>query len=125
MRSPSIKAVSRWPSLAPTPCISSTTWSPKVSDSSKPLLDVAVERLSECPEINITITGHTDSIGAAEYNNGLSYRRAEATKNYLVGAGVSASRLSAEGVGEAQPVASNDSQNGRAENRRVEIGPSN
>jgi outer membrane protein OmpA-like peptidoglycan-associated protein len=96
-----------------------------VSESSKPLLDVAVERLSECPEINITITGHTDSMGAAEYNNGLSYQRAEATKNYLVSKGVSASRLSAEGVGEAQPVAPNDSKDGRAQNRRVEIGPSN
>ena len=51
---------------------------------------------------------------AAEYNNTLSYRRAEATKNYLVGQGVSASRLSAEGVGEAQPVASNDSEDGDA-----------
>ncbi len=95
-----------------------------VTDSSKPILDVAIERLNECPQINITITGHTDTLGSAGYNNDLSYRRAEATRNYLVGHGVSTSRLSAEGVGESQPLASNDSTEGRAQNRRVEIGPS-
>ena len=97
----------------------------EIASSSRPVLDVAVERLGECPQINITITGHTDGIGSAEYNNSLSYKRAEATRNYLIGKGVSAGRLSAEGVGEADPVASNQTEEGRALNRRVEIGPSN
>ncbi|MGI9590189.1 MAG: OmpA family protein [Myxococcota bacterium] len=97
----------------------------ELTSSSKPVLDVAVERLNECPEISVTITGHTDSIGSPEYNNNLSYRRAKATRDYLVGRGVSAGRLSAEGVGEAAPIAPNDTSEGRAQNRRVEIGPSN
>lgn len=94
-----------------------------ISESSKPLLDVAVERLNECPEIKITIAGHTDSIGSEAYNNTLSYRRAEATKNYFVSKGVSAGRLSTEGLGESDPIAPNDTAEGRAQNRRVELSP--
>lgn len=96
-----------------------------ISSSSKPLLDVAIERLGECPEISITIGGHTDAIGAAEYNNTLSYRRAVATKNYFVTKGIAEGRLSTEGYGESQPVATNDTSEGRAINRRVEIAPAN
>lgn len=69
----------------------------------------------------IIVSGHTDSIGADAYNQRLSLRRAEAVKRYLVGKGIPATRITAEGKGEKQPVASNRTRDGRAKNRRVEI----
>src|SRR5690606_23930377 len=66
-------------------------------------------------------TGHTDSIGTEEYNQGLSERRANAVKEYLISLGVPADRIYTEGKGETQPVASNSTREGRAQNRRVEI----
>ena len=66
-------------------------------------------------------TGHTDSIGAEEYNQGLSERRANSVKQYLVGKGIAADRIYTEGKGELSPVASNATREGRAQNRRVEI----
>jgi OOP family OmpA-OmpF porin len=69
----------------------------------------------------IIAVGHTDSIGSAAYNQGLSVRRAEAVKTYLVGKGVERNRVYTEGKGEAQPVADNRTGEGRAKNRRVEI----
>ena len=69
----------------------------------------------------ITITGHTDSAGASEYNRTLSERRAEAVKAYLVSKGLSGDRIVTKGAGDAQPVASNKTAAGRAQNRRVDI----
>jgi OOP family OmpA-OmpF porin len=69
----------------------------------------------------IIATGHTDSRGADTYNQKLSVKRADAVKTYLTGKGVEASRVYTEGKGEAQPVADNKSDDGRAKNRRVEI----
>ena len=65
--------------------------------------------------------GHTDSIGSEQYNQGLSERRANSVKNYLVSKGISADRIYTEGKGELSPVASNATREGRAQNRRVEI----
>lgn len=70
---------------------------------------------------SIIIEGHTDSVGSEAANIGLSQRRAEAVRSYLARQGVSASRLSATGLGESAPVASNDSATGRQQNRRVEV----
>jgi len=95
----------------------------EIRDSSKPVLDVAIARLGECPEIHVTITGYTDSIGTEAYNNGLSYRRAQATRNYFVEKGIAPGRLDTEGLGEADPIAPNDTAEGRAQNRRVELSP--
>ncbi len=94
-----------------------------LSEKSKEVLSVAVRQLGECPEIRLTVSGYTDSIGTATYNNGLSFRRADAAKDYLIAHGVKASRLDAEGFGESDPVASNGTAVGRAENRRVELAP--
>ena len=94
-----------------------------IQSGSRPVLDVAVEQLSGCPDIRITIGGHTDAIGAEAYNEGLSGRRAEATRQYFIDKGISPGRLEARGYGESQPVASNDSADGRAQNRRVELSP--
>lgn len=65
--------------------------------------------------------GHTDSIGSEQYNQGLSERRANSVKNYLVTKGIAADRIYTEGKGESSPVASNATREGRAQNRRVEI----
>ncbi len=69
----------------------------------------------------IIAVGHTDSIGTEAYNQKLSIRRAEAVKEYLVSQGVERNRVYTEGKGESQPVASNKTAAGRAQNRRVEV----
>ena len=65
--------------------------------------------------------GHTDSIGSEQYNQGLSERRANSVKNYLVSKGIAADRIYTEGKGETSPIADNATREGRAQNRRVEI----
>ncbi len=86
------------------------------------LNQVAAE-LRQQPGVRYEITGHTDSIGSDAYNQRLSEQRAEAVRAYLVGQGVNAGQLSARGYGETRPVASNETSEGRAQNRRVEIRP--
>ena len=71
--------------------------------------------------VDINVIGHTDSMGSAEYNQGLSERRAMAVKEYMVSEGIDASIIDVSGKGESAPVASNDTDEGRALNRRVEI----
>lgn len=84
-------------------------------------LRTLAQSLDKYPGSDILIIGHTDQIGAATYNQGLSERRAAAAANYLVSEGVSRSRVATRGMGEADPVASNDTEAGRAQNRRVEV----
>ncbi len=88
----------------------------------------ATQRLTEAAAIitsnstaNYEIVGHTDSVGSEDYNKSLGYRRAVAVLNFLTRNGVRQSRLSTESFGELHPVASNDTEAGRAQNRRVEI----
>ena len=85
------------------------------------ILDRVVTGLNDWPEVRVEIGGHTDSTGEDAYNMGLSQRRAESVRSYLVSKGVKASRLEAKGYGETKPVASNDTNEGRAKNRRVEL----
>ena len=73
------------------------------------------------PENDILVKGHTDSSGSEKYNQELSERRAKAVKNYLIVRGVSGQRITSIGFGETMPIASNDTPEGRQENRRVEI----
>ncbi|MFN8627242.1 MAG: OmpA family protein [Candidatus Binatia bacterium] len=87
----------------------------------KPILDEAVRVLKQEGSVDIVVEGHTDSVGTEQYNLGLSRRRAETVRTYLVDHGIARSRITAEGLGEAKPVASNDSADGRAQNRRVEL----
>lgn len=84
-------------------------------------LDKLSEVLVNNPDTNINIYGHTDSKGSDDYNQKLSERRANAVKSYLVSKGIAASRMFALGEGEAMPIASNDTDEGRAKNRRVEF----
>lgn len=88
---------------------------------SEPLLDQVAAMLKEHGDWTVTLEGHTDNVGGASFNLDLSTRRAAAVKTYLIKAGVPAARLSSKGFGFDKPVASNDTQGGRAENRRVEI----
>lgn len=77
--------------------------------------------MQDNPQTDISIVGHTDSTGTAEHNMDLSVRRAAAVKSYLVTAGVADARLTTVGKGETEPIASNGTPEGRAQNRRVEI----
>jgi OOP family OmpA-OmpF porin len=85
------------------------------------VLDVAAEQLLARPGVKVVVEGHTDSTGSDAYNQGLSQRRADSVLNYLVRKGVPAGRLTARGFGESNPVASNDTAEGRALNRRVAL----
>ena len=84
-------------------------------------LDKLFTVLQENADTNINIYGYTDSKGTDEYNLGLSERRAQAVKNYLTTKGLASSRLISIGMGEKEPIASNDTEAGRAQNRRVEF----
>jgi outer membrane protein OmpA-like peptidoglycan-associated protein len=77
--------------------------------------------LTKYQDRSITIEGHTDSVGAEDYNLGLSQRRADSVKVFLVAQGVDATRITSLGKGEAYPVASNETVTGRQQNRRVEV----
>jgi len=93
-----------------------------IKPESKPQLDQIARLMSDHADLKLAITGHTDNQGAADYNQKLSQRRAEAIVTALVGSyAVTSSRLSAQGMGAASPVASNDTDEGRAKNRRVEL----
>jgi len=85
------------------------------------VLDSVSQVLYKFKDTRIQITGHTDSTGSADYNYGLSDRRATSVSNYLAGAGVDQNRLITQGRGADQPIASNDTESGRAMNRRVEL----
>ncbi len=87
------------------------------------MLDDVANVMRQNPGMRLELQGHTDSIGTEAYNMGLSRRRAEAVRNYLVRQGISASRLSTVGYGETRPVATNATPEGRAQNRRVELNP--
>jgi outer membrane protein OmpA-like peptidoglycan-associated protein len=84
-------------------------------------LDLLSDVLKRNPQANLMIEGHTDSSGDDAHNLDLSKRRASSVVKYLVEKGIAASRLSSEGYGETMPVASNDTPEGRAQNRRVEL----
>lgn len=84
-------------------------------------LDKAVQALKDNPTISVEIAGHTDSQGDGEMNRKLSQQRANAVQSYFVSNGIEASRLTAKGYGEDEPAASNDTNEGRAANRRVEL----
>lgn len=85
-------------------------------------LDEAVALMQETDEVlEVRVEGHTDSVGSEQYNMDLSQRRAEAVVQYLVDNGVNSARLVPVGMGEGFPVASNDTDSGRAENRRVDF----
>jgi len=87
----------------------------------RPTLDQVAQTLSEYPKTMIDVLGHTDSDGSEGYNQNLSERRAQSVATYLSGHGVTPVRVATHGYGEMQPIASNETPDGKAQNRRVEI----
>jgi len=80
-----------------------------------------VASLEEYEGTDVLVVGHTDSTGEASYNQGLSERRADAARNYLLGAGLDPDRVTAMAMGEEEPIDTNDTDAGRQANRRVEV----
>jgi len=97
--------------------------SAEIKSEAYPMLDEAVLILGKNPELKVEIDGHTDNVGPAAYNMNLSERRAKAVMQYFVDKGVEAQRLTTKGFGSTNPAASNDTKEGRAKNRRVELTP--
>ena len=94
-----------------------------IRSDARPVLDQAAELLKANPGVDVRVEGHTDDIGSEEYNQALSVRRAESVYRYVVNRGVDPERFVVEGFGESRPIASNDTESGRAQNRRVELIP--
>lgn len=80
-----------------------------------------VASLEEYEGTDVLVVGHTDSTGAESYNQALSERRSDSARTFLIGAGLDPNRVTAIGRGELEPIASNDTEMGRQENRRVEV----
>jgi OOP family OmpA-OmpF porin len=97
--------------------------SAELTQPSHAILDGVAKILTKHPDLKVTIAGHTDSMGTADYNKKLSQRRAGSVMNYLISRGLKSVNLTAVGFGEEQPIASNDEVEGRAKNRRVELQP--
>src|SRR5579863_10734811 len=90
---------------------------------SEPILEEAAETLRSRPNLRVDVNGYCDAIGGDEYNLKLSYRRAAAVVKYLANKGIAADRMTPHGFGKTDFVATNDTDEGRAENRRVELVP--
>jgi outer membrane protein OmpA-like peptidoglycan-associated protein len=89
--------------------------------SAAEVLAPAVKAMNDNPGLRVMVEGHTDSIGSEAYNMKLSVRRAEAVRAYLVKQGIAESRIDVKGFGKSKPVASNKTEEGRAENRRADV----
>jgi OmpA-OmpF porin, OOP family len=92
-----------------------------IKTESLPVIDQLVQMLQENGELNISIEGHTDNIGSPAANKTLSLQRAKAVMTAITNKGVSAIRIKTQGWGQEKPIAENSSEEGRAQNRRVEI----
>lgn len=92
-----------------------------ISSGFNDTLDAIAKVMNKYEKTYLSIEGHTDSTGKDSYNMNLSRERAQSVKNYLVNQQIMAERVSTMGYGETRPIATNDSANGRAQNRRVEI----
>lgn len=101
--------------------VSFDTGSAAIKPQLRGVLDSFAGSLQGDPTAEVTIVGHTDSTGNAAINNPLSLERAQSVRDYLTARGVSGSRVQTAGRGDREPVASNSSESGRAQNRRVEI----
>ena len=92
-----------------------------ISEASYGLLDALVYVANNCAVQRIVVTGHTDSVGSADDNLALSKRRAQAVADYLIAAGIDKDRIEVAGLGQEKPIAPNDTEEGRAMNRRIEF----
>ena len=97
------------------------TGSAEILPGSFAILDRALKVLQDFPDVNLEISGHTDSKGKASYNLTLSQHRADSVKLYFVSRGIASTRLMSIGYGKDRPIADNSTSSGRATNRRTEF----
>jgi len=93
----------------------------RLTANAETILNQVADELTSHADITVELAGHTDSLGSDEYNQRLSDRRAAAVKKYLAGRGIAGDRMTAVGLGESQPVDTNETEEGREHNRRVEL----
>jgi outer membrane protein OmpA-like peptidoglycan-associated protein len=93
----------------------------KVLPESEWILEKARASMVAYPDVTVVIVGHTDNVGSDEDNRTLSQKRAQSVKDWLVAKGIDAGRMKVVGKGETEPMASNDTDDGRAQNRRMEF----
>jgi len=93
----------------------------ELTPTAKSQLDSIMGKLEDADVVSIKVVGFTDSVGSDTYNQALSQRRASSVAEYLLSQGVAPNKLTSEGKGESQPVADNETDEGRAKNRRVEL----
>jgi OOP family OmpA-OmpF porin len=93
----------------------------RLRPDSKTVLDTVVEIMKRYPDMQVEVAGHTDNVGGDAYNQKLSERRAEAVRQYLINAGIAGGNMTAVGYGKKEPIATNDTDEGRELNRRVEL----
>jgi len=86
------------------------------------ILESTVKGLQKYDTVRVEISGHTDNVGGLEYNDKLSQARADAVRNYMIKKGIAENRITAVGYGYSRPRASNNTESGKAQNRRIEIG---
>ena len=92
-----------------------------IRDESKPVIGQIVQMMKSNPELKIGVDGHTDNVGNPTSNKALSVERAKSVVSAIIGQGISADRLSPAGFGQDKPIADNNTEEGRARNRRVEL----
>lgn len=92
-----------------------------VKGAARTNLTELAQSLEKYPKTDVLIVGHTDNVGNATYNEGLSMRRAQSARSFLVSRGLSRDRVNIDGRGETEPVAGNETEAGRQQNRRVEV----
>jgi len=92
-----------------------------IRDESKPIIEQIVQMMKSNPDLKVGVEGHTDNVGTPASNKTLSEARAKSVVSAIVGQGVSADRLSPAGYGQDKPIADNNTEEGRAKNRRVEL----
>ncbi|HSW11701.1 MAG TPA: OmpA family protein [Solimonas sp.] len=95
--------------------------SDRLTEPAKLILNEVGETLKAYPTVNVDLEGHTDNVGTDAYNLGLSERRANSVKAYLTGRSIDAKRMNPVGYGESRPIQTNETEEGREENRRVEL----
>lgn len=93
----------------------------ELTPTAKSQLDALMSKFEDADVVSIKVVGHTDSVGSDAYNQALSERRASSVAEYLLSQGVAPNKITSEGKGESQPIADNETEEGRAKNRRVEL----
>ena len=95
--------------------------SANLTSQDKHILQTLPEKLKNCPDVIIYVTGYTDDIGTTEYNMQLGHERAQSVQTYLMGMGIKADRIHVKSKGEKDPIACNSTEEGRMQNRRAVI----